>query len=268
MASQQQAQSQMQDDLLDHLDEDHKEMHQRTKPRRKKKRQAPKKETAPTERWLRNVVLAALGICVGLAAHSLLVNAGMKDKAQPKISEERTAEILKDLRQQTFSIAGHDYDTSSTLATFESNGWKVDTTDATPTPVLTPGQNVSMSLQQGTQVIDTFSVKNNTKQDCALEAGALDHIYVYDEEVDISGPYGLSPNMTPEEAVQVLKDNDLPYEVKKHSGDTYYGCSFSGRLSDQEYASAYISFNVHNNRIESMTFSEYSDDIELYISMH
>jgi|LAHS01.1.fsa_nt_gb hypothetical protein len=268
MAVQNQTQN-TKDDLLDQLSDVDTKLDQE-ETRKTQVKPAAKPHTA------RNIMLCALGICMGLGMHAVLAPSASDPLStitnnntisEDDLSDEEVSKLIGQWSKQTYTINGATYTFGSTLEDFEKNGWKIDTTDATPTAVLTPDQEVEMKLTNGAYKIESCAVTNNTNVNTALEKCTISHLYIFDEDTSatVVGPYGITSSMSQDEIKKIMKDAGLPYEADKYS----YSQSYSSYLSGEDENNHYVSYDLSASFYSydnSVSFSKYTSYEDVYVS--
>ena len=267
MAAQNQSQQENEDSILEQLDEVNEELNQKEEEKKARQEQKVLPKSDHKKKYITYAVLAALGITLGLGIHTIVADrltssysySGYSTeviKKQPDYDESTAVQLYRTAQKGQYTFNGESYDLNSTIATFEKNGWKIDSSE-TVTQTLVPDQKAEYTMTKGDYRIYKIGVTNDTKQDISLENAALEQVYCFDDSIQASGPFGFKSGMSEDEVKKVFADNNIPYSISKYSETTSYDSELHGTDENGIYVALDINISVYQGQASSFDYYLY-----------
>ena len=257
-----QKQTKTQDSILDHLDEiddalDEKE----TKGKITEKKASVQKEK--NKRYLKFLLFAGLGVCVGLSANVFFTNHNPFEttfsngpKEEREYTDEEATAIYDKLTAHAYQYGGSSFTSQSTLDSFQKDGWIIQSENVMPVE-LEPGAEYKCKLVKGSYVIDWVYITNNSKINYTTAKVPLDEIDITDTAKSIVCPYGMKIGMSEADVIQTFKNSSLPYTYIHESHSNEYSCYVSRDTSELPYlhASMYINVDTDTDMVDYISFA-------------
>jgi len=260
MATQKQAETH--DSILDRLDEIDDALDEKETKEKIKEKPAPTQKEK-NQRYLKFLLFAGLGVCVGLSANAIFANRNVFDsstsngpKEQRDYTDEEAAAIYDTLSTHAYTYGGSSFTSKSTLASFQKDGWVIQADDVMPVE-LEPGAEFKCKLVKGSYVIQEASITNNSKINYTTADVPLDQMEISDTTQSVVGPYEIQIGMSKEEVAQIFKDNNLPYEYTKYS----YSSNYSSYVSRYTTGLPYLHANIYvdiDSKTDTADYISYS----------